>query len=484
MAADHLVASFSERAAVSKEQAAVASSSASPSQGFPAVEELRSLFPPLSASVTASLEGIFRFSLFAIALLQAHRISRVCERWGRARSSFAALGSLAVTMAQRAEVGVGGRGVHSSGGSGSGSGSGSSGRERTTREKERRSRRRASNSLLLAEDISRWSVVWHFSVLQLVTGSPRLHPAARMLLKPRELDLYDSEDAAAPLKGRQLVVQRLTHLLLGDGGEEQEQEEEQQQRGEEEGGNEGEEARKGVVRGFRGARCDGGEDGVCCNIGRCGNGSGAGGNGGGGGGGVPFVADDLLRSGSEASNACAALKSQCLPPAVSLMCAGVTEAFLLLYPLSALRVGKGTRGRGGSVGGGLLPYDDNVGSVAFSLACEYVLYVFVNLLMLGLVELANSLEDPFAGGHLPLEHMVRSTLRDVARARRLAARIRGLGVGGEGKGGGNGKGGCAKRKEEAEDEAEDEAEGKGRDVYVFETVDWGAAEALLAVEYA
>ena len=35
-----------------------------------------------------------------------------------------------------------------------------------------------------------------------------------------------------------------------------------------------------------------------------------------------------------------------------------------------------------------------------------------------------------------------------------------------------------------EDEAEDEAEGKGRDVYVFETVDWGAAEALLAVEYA
>ena len=461
----------------------MASSSASPSQGFPAVEELRSLFPPLSASVTASLEGIFRFSLFAIALLQAHRISRVCERWGRARSSFAALGSLAVTMAQRAEVGVEGRGVHSSGGSGSGSGS--SGRERTTREKERRSRRRASNSLLLAEDISRWSVVWHFSVLQLVTGSPRLHPAARMLLKPRELDLYDSEDAAAPLKGRQLVVQRLTHLLLGDGGEEQEQEEEQQQRGEEEGGNEGEEARKGVVRGSRGARCDGGEDGVVgisCNIGRCGGGTGAGGNGGGGGGGVPFVAHDLLRSGSEASNACAALKSQCLPPAVSLMCAGVSEAFLLLYPLSALRVGKGTRGRGG--GGGLLPYDDNVGSVAFSLACEYVLYVFVNMLMLGLVELANSLEDPFAGGHLPLEHMVRSTLRDVARARRLAARIRGLGVGGEGKGGGNGKGGCAKRKEEAEDEAEDEAEGKGRDVYVFETVDWGAAEALLAVEYA
>lgn len=77
MAADHLVMSFSERAAVREEQAAVASSSASLSQRPPAVEEQRSLFPPLSTSVTASLEGIFRFSLFAIALLQAHRISRV-----------------------------------------------------------------------------------------------------------------------------------------------------------------------------------------------------------------------------------------------------------------------------------------------------------------------------------------------------------------------------------------------------------------------
>ena len=282
-------------------------------------------------------------------------------------------------MAQRAEVGVGGRRGHSSGGSG-GRGSGS-GKERTTREKERRSGRRASKSLLLAEDVSRWSVVWQFSVLQLVKGSPRLHPAARKLLKPRELELYDSADAAAPLNGRQLVVQRLTHLLLGDGEEEQEEEEEQeqeeeqqqreeeqQQREEEEDGNEEEEAGKGVVRGFRGARSDGGDDGVvgiCCNICRCGGGSGGGGSGAGGGGGVPFVAHDLLRSGSKASNACAAFKSQCLPPAISLMCAGISEAFLLLYPLSALRVGKGTRGRGGG-----LPYDDNVGSVAFSLACE------------------------------------------------------------------------------------------------------------------
>lgn len=91
--------------------------------------------------------------------------------------------------------------------------------------------------------------------------------------------------------------------------------------------------------------------------------------------------------------------------------------------------------------------------------------------MLGLIELANSLEDPFSGGHLPLEDMVRSTLREVDRARRLAAGIRGLGVGGEGKGRGGGRGGGEKKKEEAEEEAEE----KGRYEPVFETVDWAGA---------
>ena len=65
---------------------------------------------------------------------------------------------------------------------------------------------------LVSEDLSRWATVWQFSVQQVCTGSERLHPAARKLLKPRELELYE----ATP-KGRQLVMHRLTQLLMDEG---------------------------------------------------------------------------------------------------------------------------------------------------------------------------------------------------------------------------------------------------------------------------
>lgn len=65
---------------------------------------------------------------------------------------------------------------------------------------------------LLCEDLSRWATVWQFSVMQVCTDSAALHPAATKLLKPRELELYKGTP-----KGRQLVMHRLTRLLMVDG---------------------------------------------------------------------------------------------------------------------------------------------------------------------------------------------------------------------------------------------------------------------------
>ena len=89
------------------------------------------------------------------------------------------------------------------------------------------------------------------------------------------------------------------------------------------------------------------------------------------------------------------------------------------------------------------------------------------MLLLGLAELSSALEDPFSDGvegmglHLPLEDMARTTVRDVARARREAAALWSLGVGGEGKEGSDG----------------DDA-GTSSCLGFIETVDWKGAEAM------
>lgn len=84
------------------------------------------------------------------------------------------------------------------------------------------------------------------------------------------------------------------------------------------------------------------------------------------------------------------------------------------------------------------------------------------MLLLGIAELSTALEDPFTGGHLPLEDMARTTVRDVARARREAAALCALELGGEGGEEGEGDGG----------------HGKQGGLEVLESVDWRGAEAM------
>jgi hypothetical protein len=180
----------------------------------------RSLFPPLSASVSASLDPVFRLSIFVVSLLLTLRLGRAYERWWEARRSFSALGSLALTLAQRGEAWFGGACDGDVLGQ-------VQGRKQGQQQQEQEQQKHPPSLLplpppppppspspgqLLAEDLARWGVVWQFSILQICTDSPSLHPAARRLLRPAELALYD----AAP-KGRQLALQRLTHLLLAEG---------------------------------------------------------------------------------------------------------------------------------------------------------------------------------------------------------------------------------------------------------------------------
>ena len=134
----------------------------------------------------------------------------------------------------------------------------------------------------------------------------------------------------------------------------------------------------------------------------------------------------------------------------------------MLYPMSSLTIG-----RGGDIAGDL--FDDDILSVSFTIAVRTLLHLFVCVLLLGLAELSTALADPFTGGYLPLEDMARTTVRDVARARREAAALRALGVGGggggeEGEGGGDGGGGSSG--------------GGGGGLEIVETVDWRGAEAM------
>ena len=112
--------------------------------------------------------------------LSQPRPSSVYERWWSARQAFASLGTIAVSLAQRAHVWVRAR---------------PGGLDEPT----------ASH---LRASICRWATVWHYSVYQMCTFEAVIHPDGAALLTPDERALY-----AETRKPRQRVVLQLASLL-------------------------------------------------------------------------------------------------------------------------------------------------------------------------------------------------------------------------------------------------------------------------------
>jgi predicted membrane chloride channel (bestrophin family) len=129
----------------------------------------RYLFPPLSASVAASLDPAYRLSLFAVALLLTLRMGRVYERWWAARSAMSGLGSACLQIAVRARLWAG---------------------------------------EAAADEVGRWAVAWQFSLWQVLTNAPAPHPALRALLPPPAYAVL----AASP-KPRQVSVAQIMRLM-------------------------------------------------------------------------------------------------------------------------------------------------------------------------------------------------------------------------------------------------------------------------------
>ena len=109
----------------------------------------------------------------------------VYERWWSARQAFASLGTIAVSLAQRAHVWV----VPGP----------ATGLDEAA-------------AADLRDAICRWSAVWHYSVYQMCTFEDVIHPDGAALMRPDEQALY-----AATRKPRQLVVLRLAALLARAG---------------------------------------------------------------------------------------------------------------------------------------------------------------------------------------------------------------------------------------------------------------------------
>lgn len=118
--------------------------------------------------------------------------------------------------------------------------------------------------------------------------------------------------------------------------------------------------------------------------------------------------EDSLQAGVSAAGTCARLKFQSMPYSMTLMCTGFLQIWLLFLPCAIISVPTKA------------PAGDNP---VFGL----VIYFFTAILMLGVDEVANQLEQPFP--HLPLQEISETTLRDIDRFAGDAARLRVCGCG-------------------------------------------------------
>ena len=109
--------------------------------------------------------------------------------------------------------------------------------------------------------------------------------------------------------------------------------------------------------------------------------------------------NDTITKGSADMGVCTRLLFYAMPYAITLLCSGFLEIWLLLMPLGTIL---GTSSHA--------PIMRHHGP---TIVIDLLLYLLVCVLMLGVDEVANQLELPFP--HLPLEDMADSALRNIRR---------------------------------------------------------------------
>jgi putative membrane protein len=103
----------------------------------------------------------------------------------------------------------------------------------------------------------------------------------------------------------------------------------------------------------------------------------------------------VVQAGVSAMGTCSRLKFQCTPYSLSLICTGFLQVFLMFLPIAVIKSSTSHA------------YDED--HPIFGL----VIYSFTCVLMLGVDEVANQLEQPFP--HMPMVDIVDTTIRDIDR---------------------------------------------------------------------
>jgi predicted membrane chloride channel (bestrophin family) len=107
-----------------------------------------------------------------------------------------------------------------------------------------------------------------------------------------------------------------------------------------------------------------------------------------------WTMETAVQAGTRAMGICSRLKFQCMPYSVTLIATGFLQIFLMFLPMAIITVQEPVH---------------NGDHPAFGLVIHFCICV----LMLGVDEVANQLEQPFP--HIPLVDIVDTTIRDIDR---------------------------------------------------------------------
>jgi predicted membrane chloride channel (bestrophin family) len=111
--------------------------------------------------------------------------------------------------------------------------------------------------------------------------------------------------------------------------------------------------------------------------------------------------ETIVQAGVSAMGTCSRLKFQSTPYSLSLICTGFLQVFLMFLPVAVITT------------------SSNVPLSGDHPIFALVIYFFTCVLMLGVDEVANQLEQPFP--HMPMTDIVDTTVRDIDRCVDMAA---------------------------------------------------------------